>query len=125
EQLRVVGERPNVHEYRSYLFENFGTLVHLLVQQGKQGEAEGECREVIRVKPDAPEPHFLLARLLAARGQWEKAEGEYREVIRVDPNNAVWWDARGGCYRKHHQYVKALADSTAAIVLDPHFPEAR
>jgi tetratricopeptide (TPR) repeat protein len=124
EQWRVVGEHPYVPEYRDYLFVYLGALVGLLAGQGKQVEAEGECREAIRLKPDAPEPHGVLAELLAKRGQWEKAEGEYREAIRLEPKNAVTWNARGDFYRQHHEYAKALADYSRAIELRPDFAEA-
>jgi Tfp pilus assembly protein PilF len=125
EQWRVVGEHPYVPEYRNCLFDYLGALVHLLTRQGKQVEAEGECREAIRLKPDASEPHVLFGELLAERGQWEKAEGEYREAIRLDPKNAVSWNARGGFYHGRQEYAKALADFTRAIELKPDFPEAR
>jgi tetratricopeptide (TPR) repeat protein len=56
-------------------------------------EAEDAFREAIRLKPDAPGPHFLLARALDWRGVEDEAIPEYREAIRLGPDNSRW--ARG------------------------------
>jgi serine/threonine protein kinase/tetratricopeptide (TPR) repeat protein len=105
ELRRLVGEHPNVPEYREHLVESLSLLIELLAQQGKHVEAEGECREAIRLNPDDHKTHGILGYVLAQQGKRADAEVEFRAALKdaqrladARPNNP---DYRNGLANIH------------------------
>src|SRR5205823_1680578 len=54
----------------------------------KWADAEGCCREAIRLKPDYANAHYSLARVLTLLCRPAEAAASYREAIRLKPDYA-------------------------------------
>jgi serine/threonine protein kinase len=81
EQWLLVGEHPDVSEYRKQLIQGLQKLGELLVGQGKQVEAEREYLEAIRVDPKN------AAVIWNARGDFYYKRHEYaKQWFLVKPN---------------------------------------
>lgn len=56
-------------------------LGHILVYQGKLGQAEEEFREAISIDDDYSEAHTYLGQVLANQDRWPEAIAEYRKAL--------------------------------------------
>src|SRR5262249_12720691 len=61
--------------------------------------AEAEMREALRLNPNDPFTHFLLAQLLTNQARWSDAEAEFKEALRLNPDHTP---ARNGLDRLQH-----------------------
>jgi len=57
----------------------------LSLDSGKFDEAEADLNKVVRLKPDSPEVHYVLAKLHQARGASLSQRQELGEALRLDP----------------------------------------
>src|SRR5207244_2809347 len=78
-----------------------------LSQQGKHAEAEAECREAIRLRPDFAEAHIGLGDALGGQGKYAKAGAEFREALRL-----------------RHDYPEAHCGLGFALLVQGRFAEA-
>jgi tetratricopeptide (TPR) repeat protein len=58
----------------------------LFIAAGKHAEAEADLNQVLHLKPDSPEVHYVLARLNQARGSKLKQREEMIAVLRLNPS---------------------------------------
>ena len=62
---------------------------------GDGGHARHELEYVVQVKPDDPEPHWVLAKILLDQSKdVVSAEGQFREYLRLAPTGAHADEAR-------------------------------
>lgn len=57
----------------------------VLLQAGKDAEAEGDLNQVLRYKPDAARAHYLLAHVYRARQDSGRERQELNEALRLEP----------------------------------------
>ena len=57
----------------------------LLHMQDRAAQAEPELREAVRLRPDDPESHVLLATALARLGRPADATSEFEQALKLDP----------------------------------------
>ncbi len=90
----------------------------LLIQVGRFGEAEVECRTCIQIAPQDGWLHFLLAK--ACQGQSKRAEAEAAldPVVRAQPKFADALLLRAKLHREAEQPDKAIPLLRQALALD-------
>ena len=76
-------------------------LARLLMEEGKDAEAEAVLRRAMELEPQMPDTYSLLGRLVAGRGgdSWQAAEELLREAITLDPEGSQHKARLGGMLR--------------------------
>jgi Flp pilus assembly protein TadD len=57
----------------------------MLAAQGRAGEAIVHVERAVKIAPQIPELHYLLAEALAGQGRVEEAVAEYRQALALRP----------------------------------------
>ena len=83
-------------------------LGKLLSGEGKDGQAIGAFREVIRLEPKDGTAHFVLGNALIRQGKLEDGANAFREVIRLDKTHAEGFCNLGRALRRLGRYAEAL-----------------
>jgi protein O-GlcNAc transferase len=95
-----------------------------LKQQGRFGEAQVRCRQLLAIQPDDIETCLLLAEVYVAQGEGDPAIELYSKVIEFKPDQALAYYKRGNLLKDREQFEAALADYDRAIALDPRYAYA-
>lgn len=56
-----------------------------LIQERKYADAERDLNQVLQLRPNSPEAHYVMARLQLARGMTLRYRQELTEALRLDP----------------------------------------
>jgi tetratricopeptide (TPR) repeat protein len=98
---------------------------YVLLNQGRDAQAEEALRKAIRLNPRLPEPRRILAFYLLRHNRLPEAEARAQEAIDLRPEDAwahftlgnILWKAAG-------QQEKAIGEFREALRLQPAFKEA-
>ncbi len=82
-------------------------------------EAESECREAIRLKPDDPVAHWMLGDTLRWQGKHEESGRELREAIRLRPDDGRFHGILAIQLRDTLKFDEALPEFREALRLKP------
>jgi tetratricopeptide (TPR) repeat protein len=78
----------------------------------------------IRLHPNDPFPHAMLALVLEDKQEHEQAIRYFSEALRLDPKSAAAFSGRGTAWSAKGELDKAIADYDVAINLEPKNPVA-
>jgi tetratricopeptide (TPR) repeat protein len=128
--LGVLAQDVNKHDFAvQYITQAIAispkqALYHLSLAksyqaQGDLDQAEGCCREAIRLVPTAPEPRFILANLQSARGKLAEAVVNYRDALRIKPAYPEALNNLGNTLRRVGKLQEAEASYRELLRLDP------
>jgi tetratricopeptide (TPR) repeat protein len=92
--------------------------------QGKHVEAEKECREALRLRPDFLLAHLNLSKALSKQGKHAAAEKEDREALRLQPDNPDAHYNLGNALLKQGKPAVAEKEYREALRLRPDFHDA-
>lgn len=94
--------------------------------------ALAEAQKVQELRPDYPEPYWLLGQIYARRREWAEAEAAYQEALRLDPEHVeaqealakVLWDqgkqeAAQAAYQRALEIRQRAGQPKAAASDDP------
>jgi tetratricopeptide (TPR) repeat protein len=107
-----------VHELSGEIFET----------QNRYGDAAGEYRKAIALKPEAPDLHFRLGRALLLqshdREALAKAEAAFREELQISPGDAACEFQLGQVAQVRAQSDEAKKHFAKALEMSPDFVQA-
>lgn len=86
---------------------------------GRHNEALRASRQVIRLRPDWPEPHVNMGHAYSRLGQFQDAINSYKQALRLDPYNADVQYAMGVTYGKWNKADDEILAYRKAINLRP------
>lgn len=98
---------------------NFGVA---LVERGESELAAQHFEAAIRFSPDLASPHYNLAVYLQRHNRLVEAEREYKAALALSTDQTEIVQSHnnlGILYLSEHNYVRALVELNAALVLDP------
>lgn len=82
-------------------------------------------RNASQIRPDSPEPLYILGMFYQDNGEPDRALGIYREIIQIDTAYKLAHYNTGYIYLVYKQeYQKALEAFTTALDLDPDYTDA-
>jgi len=90
-----------------------------LIASRKLEEAEAECREAVRLKPDDPLAHASLGGALGWQGKSPENFRELREAIRLKPDEGRFHGGLAGALSNALKFDESLPESREAIRLKP------
>jgi Putative Zn-dependent protease, contains TPR repeats len=97
-----------------------GLLATALGQQEKKhAEALQEAQETIRLAPDWPFGHFVLALVHNAMGRHKQAEAAIRESLRLDPLSADAWGLLAQTLIHQSRWREALEAADRGVQIAP------
>jgi DNA-binding winged helix-turn-helix (wHTH) protein/Flp pilus assembly protein TadD len=100
-----------------------GALVGLgeaLLRMGRGGEARRPLERAIRLAPDDPQAHHLLAQVLLFHDwEWEAAERHLERAMQLRPGHAATYQVRAYWLALTGRMNEALAAMATALRLDP------
>jgi tetratricopeptide (TPR) repeat protein len=94
------------------------------LQQGRAGEAERICRQILARAPGDFGGRFLLAIACFTQGRAAEALGHYDQAVALQPRNAQLFYNRANALFALERLPAALADYERAIRLAPGFAPA-
>ncbi|HEX4030482.1 MAG TPA: tetratricopeptide repeat protein [Terracidiphilus sp.] len=122
--LRAVAINPQEPTYHS-------TLAAVLREQRKLDEALAEYRNVLALKPDDEEAHFLLGNILLDQGmslknllKLDEAKAHFDRALVLKPKNADTHNNLGLIHMHRGEPEKAQTHYEQALRLNPDFSEA-
>jgi Tfp pilus assembly protein PilF len=89
-----------------------------LLAANRYGEAEHELAEVVRLAPDDPDVHILLAKVLEAESKHQDAVTELQNALKLD-ESAEAHITLAHIYLSMNQIEMAQAQGQAALSLEP------
>jgi tetratricopeptide (TPR) repeat protein len=99
-----------------------------LESQGKEDEAAGIYRSILKEHPDVPGIHYRLGQIALDQagdaGSTEAAQAEFEKEVAVDPTNASAEFILGELARRKGDWSVAIPHFTRATQLDVGFSEA-
>ncbi len=82
-------------------------------------------RNAAQIRPDKPEPLYILGMFYQDNGEPDKSLSVYNEIIQIDSSYKLAWYNRGYVFLVYKQdYLKAVESFTKALELDPDYPDA-
>lgn len=121
---RAVAINPQEPAYHS-------SLAAILREQRKLDEALAEYRNVLTLKPDDEEAHFLLGNILLDQGmslkkrlKLDEAKTHFERALVLEPKNADTQNNLGLVYLHLGESKKAQTHFEQALRLNPDFSEA-
>lgn len=91
-------------------------------QQGRLGEAEDLCAQVLQVVPEDALAHYLIALAKAGLQRNEEALAHYEAALAAKPQMAEAWNNRGSLLWGMGRLDAALESYDRALALVPHVP---
>lgn len=121
---RAVAVDPQEPAYHS-------SLAAIFREQRKLNEALAEYRNVLALRPDNEEAHFLLGNILLDQGmslkdrlKLDEAKAHFERALALKPKNADTHNNLGLVYMHRAEPEKAQAHFEQALRLNPDFSEA-
>ena len=99
-------------------------LGQLLLEEGREYEAEEQFRASVRVEPNAL-AHDYLGAINMRRGAMEEAERDFRAALSLDESDSDAHCGLGYLYKAEGRKAEALSQYQAGLVKDPTNPQAR
>lgn len=87
---------------------------------GKVDEARSDLIKAIKVDPQHPRYHILLAEILQRAGETAKVFEYYNKAVQHDPTDANSYRKRGLAHAGAHNYLNAISDFTHSLELQPN-----
>ncbi|MBN1909525.1 MAG: tetratricopeptide repeat protein [Pirellulales bacterium] len=116
--------------YRTALRQNpnqreaLSNLARLFDELNRQDEAEVMLRRLIKLMPDAPEPHYNLGLVLGTdKNRLNEAASEFRIAIKLDPRNPQYYYNLGMALQLLKQPAKAEKCLVHALRMAPTLPK--
>jgi tetratricopeptide (TPR) repeat protein/mono/diheme cytochrome c family protein len=100
-------------------------LAFAYLQSGKLDDGMTQLREAIKLAPDDPAAHALLAQVLAQTGQLKEAIAEQKSALRIHSEDADGWNNLGAFEAKSGDTTAARYDFQQALRIDPHNAQAQ
>jgi tetratricopeptide (TPR) repeat protein len=100
---------------------NLGTAYRLL---GQPEKAISTLQEAIRLSPDMPETHFVLANLYMGRNDYDQAIPEYQRAVSLDPRQTEALYLIGVAYFNRKDFKHARQAWMDVLRQQPTHPEA-
>ena len=94
-------------------------------KEGKLNRAIVDLGEVIKRRPDDPQPLYIRGLTFARTGNFDKALGDLSKVIRLRPDAVAAYKARGQLYERQGVLDKAAIDYRRALAIAPNDKEAQ
>jgi Tfp pilus assembly protein PilF len=82
-------------------------------------DRETDVREVLKLEPNNPKLHVVLAAVLAGREKWADAEAEYREAIRLEPQNVLHHTRLAELFSRQQKWAEAESAYRQAVLMAP------
>src|ERR1019366_7388328 len=98
-------------------------LGRLLLDEGREGEAEEQFRASVRVKPNAL-AYDYLGGINGRRGTLEEAERDFRAALSLDEFDSDAHFGLGDIYTLAGRKTESLSQYQAGLVNDPTNPHA-
>lgn len=102
------------HHQRAKAYEDAGDIDNTLL----------ELREELKINPDYPDAHSLLAGILIKQGKVDEGIAEYRETLRLDPKKDLAYNNLGFEMAKQGKDDEAAKFYAEAMRLNPNLPIA-
>jgi tetratricopeptide (TPR) repeat protein len=100
------------------------TLGRIYFEIGRYEESEKAFQEFLRIFPNIPEVHFLLAVVYMAQKKIDKVVTELQWEIRINPNHILAHLNLGQVYwYEYRNREKAVYHLKTALMLDPFLPK--
>ncbi|WP_207485463.1 tetratricopeptide repeat-containing sulfotransferase family protein [Arenibaculum pallidiluteum] len=97
-------------------------LAGLLLREGRLREAEIQARNAVRLSPNSPMPHTLLAMALTDNHQPQAGEFHYRRVLELAPPDAITVANLAWNLKLQGRLAEARQLYEHATALDPAIP---
>ena len=94
-------------------------LGHVLVRQGKLGEAARSYQLVLQSQPDSSRAHYNLGEISRSQGKWNEAIRHFRQAVSIDPSDAESQVRLGEVLVNSRNYDEAIIHFKQAVQLDP------
>ena len=94
-------------------------------KEGKLNQAIADLGEVIKRRPDDPQPLYIRGLTFARTGNFDKALGDLSKVIRLKPDAVAAYKARGRLYERQGVLDKAVIDYRKALSIAPNDKDAQ
>ncbi|MEW6054471.1 MAG: tetratricopeptide repeat protein [Nitrospirota bacterium] len=93
-------------------------------QQGKLGEAEQICQQILYTRPDRSDVLHLLGIIFLQQKKIEKAIAYLEQAVQIDIHDPYLYFHLANAYREHGISGKAVTYYQKSIELAPHFDDA-
>jgi tetratricopeptide (TPR) repeat protein/ADP-heptose:LPS heptosyltransferase len=103
--------------------EAYKNMVLALQTQGQYAEANTNCRNDVRFKPDFAKAYNYLAAILHDQGQYAEAVENYRRALQLRPDYADAYNNLAITLRIQGKFAEAITNCNLAIRLKPHCAE--
>ncbi len=87
-------------------------------RQSRAEQAIADCKQAIKLAPDDPQSHCLLAAALDVLDRHDEAIHSATEALRLDPEEPEAYLLRAASYLVRKEYNKAIADANEALRLE-------
>ncbi len=128
-QCRMYGDSEML--YRTTIDNNpgcwmaYNNLGMYLNEHRRFEEAEGYCRESLRLKSDNPQAHNNLGIALARRGRFAEAIVHFRESVRMSPETVMPHSNLGWALGTQGRIDEAIDQFQEALKLNPNYADAQ
>jgi len=96
----------------------------LMIQAGRQDEAEKHFRKVVELTPASFEAYYYLGNILYGRKEYDEAKRQYDQAVKLRINYAEAAYGIGWVYRQQNQTDLALAQFDKVIKIQPGYGDA-
>jgi Flp pilus assembly protein TadD/mono/diheme cytochrome c family protein len=100
-------------------------LAFAYLQLGQISESITQLREAVRLAPEDPSAHALLAQVLARVGQLQEAIAEQKSALRANAKDADGWNNLGAFQARSGDIEAARYDFEQALRIDPKNNQAK
>jgi tetratricopeptide (TPR) repeat protein/tRNA A-37 threonylcarbamoyl transferase component Bud32 len=94
-------------------------LGEMLILQQKHSEAEGVCREAIKLHSDMAEAHALLGTALLRQRKFKEAAASLKRAIEINPNQSHFHNELGNTYFEQGLFREAVTHCMKASSMSP------
>jgi len=99
-------------------------VAEYFLRKGQTALAEAHLRQAVRIEPQEPRGHEVLAALLVQTGRLPEARGMYEALVRLKPTQAAYRLNLGTTLLQLKDYPAAVEQLNRALELDPKQPGA-
>ncbi len=95
------------------------SLVRLLLDQGRSGEALDYAQRWVELMPELEDAHFDLGSVLVRLGRLQDAVEEYEEAVRINPNDVEAYVNLGSTFLQMGGVQAAIEQYEQALRINP------